>query len=156
MKDKKIRFNIVDVVILLVIVAVVAFVGIKFFGKSDNVAAGPKTYIVSFYCEEVPSFAAEIVKVGDSVEDETKKVPLGTITAVNVGDAVVYSSDAEGKIVKSDKEGYKSILITSEVSATEFEHGIIADSIKYAVGHSVTLYAGNAKMVGKVSEIKLK
>ena len=153
---KKIKFNIVDAIILLVILAVVAFVGIKFFGKSDNVAAEPKTYSVSFYCEEVPAFAADIVKVGDSVEDETKKVLLGTITAVEVGDAAVYSADAEGKIVKSAKEGYKSVLITSSVEATEFEHGIIADSIKYAVGHSVTLYAGNAKMVGKVSEIKLK
>ena len=154
--DKKIKFNIIDAIILLVILAVVAFVGIKFFGKSDNAAAEPKTYSVSFYCEEVPAFAADIVKVGDSVEDETKKVLLGTITAVEVGDAAVYSADAEGKIVKSAKEGYKSVLITSSVEATEFEHGIIADSIKYAVGHSVTLYAGNAKMVGKVSEIKLK
>ena len=154
--DKKIKFNIIDAIILLVILAVVAFVGIKFFGKSDNAATEPETYSVSFYCEEVPAFAADIVKVGDSVEDETKKVFLGTITAVEVGDAAVYSADAEGKIVKSAKEGYKSVLITSSVEATEFEHGIIADSIKYAVGHSVTLYAGNAKMVGKVSEIKLK
>lgn len=156
LEKKKIKFNIIDVVILVVVLAVAAFVGTKIFGKDKEAAAEPKTYEISFYCEEVPAFAAEAVKVGDSVEDETKKVYLGKITDVSMDEAVVFNVDAEGNTVKSSKEGYKSVKITSEVSATEFDHGIVADSIKYSIGHSVTLYAGKGKMVGKVSAINEK
>lgn len=150
------KFNIIDVIILLVVLAVAAFVGVKMFSNPNSSEAEPKTYIISFFCEEVPSYAADAVSVGDSVEDETKKVYLGKISEVLLDEAVVFNADAEGNTVKSTREGYKSVKITSEVQAVEFEHGIIADSIKYSIGHSVTLYAGKGKMVGRVCDIKLK
>lgn len=156
MSGKKLKFNIVDGIILVVILAIAFFAGSKMFSKNEDVTAEEVTATLSFYCEEVPEYAAELLKVGDKVSDEGKNVALGEITSLTVENALTYGIDAEGKSVTSEKKGYKSVKLTTEIKASEFAHGIIADTIKYSVGHPLTLYAGKAKMSARVSGIEIK
>lgn len=157
MSEKKIRFTFIDALVILVVIAVAAFVGVKFFGKNISGAASlENTYIVSYYFEEVPDFAADAISVGDPVSDETKKVGLGVITDVKKEESVYYAPASDGKMVKSPKEGYSSVTLTTEVSASEFDHGIKVAGNEYVVGHSITLYAGKGKIWGRVSGIEKK
>ena len=156
-ENKKVRFTFIDGIIVLVIIAVIAFVGYNFFGKEvvQNQATSD-TFEISFYIEETPDFAAENVEVGTTVTDEAKKVSLGTIKSVEVAEAVSYAGTSEGEIVKATKEGYKSLKITAEVSGNEFEHGIKVAGNEYVVGHSMTIYAGNGKFYGRISGLQKK
>lgn len=156
-ENKKVRFTFIDGIIVLVIIAVIAFVGYNFFGKEvvQNQATSD-TFEISFYIEEAPDFAAESIEVGSGVTDEAKKVPLGTIKNLEVADSVSFGGTSEGKIVKTTKEGYKSIKITAEVSGNEFEHGIKVAGNEYVVGHSMTIYAGKAKLYGRISGLQKK
>ncbi len=157
-EKKKVRFTVIDAVVLVVILAVLGFVGFKFFGPgaSNGGAAEAKTYIVSYHFEEVPNFAAVLVKKGDSVYDEQKKHAIGTVTDVKVGEAAIYCPDADGNLHKSAKEDYNSVTLTTEVVANKPNHGIQVSGTTYTVGHTVTIYAGDAKMFGKVSGIAQK
>ncbi|MBE7040719.1 MAG: DUF4330 family protein [Ruminococcaceae bacterium] len=157
-EKKKVKFTAVDAVVLVVVLAVLGFVGFKFFGPgaANGGAAEAKTYIVSYYFEEVPGFAAVLVKPGDAVSDEQKKHALGTVTNVKVGDAAIYCSDDEGNLHKSAKENYNSVTLTTEVEAVKGNHGIQVSGTTYTVGHSMTVYAGDAKMFGKVAGIAEK
>ena len=156
-ENKKVRFTFIDGIIVLVIVAAIAFVGYNFFGKEvvQNQATSD-TFEISFFIEESPDFAAESVEVGTGVTDEAKKVSLGPIKSVEVADSVSYGGTSDGEIVRTSKEGYKSVKITAEVSANEFEHGIKVAGNEYVVGHSMTIYAGKGKFYGRISGLKKK
>ncbi len=154
-KEKKIKFNLIDLVVLVVIVAVIAFVGIKFFGAEvKNNATDGNTYAMTFFFEEVPDFAGNAISYGTDVSDEAKNVYLGQIKSVQVGPSRVYDVDANGISVMSAKEGYVSVELTAEVKGSEFEHGIVIGGVKYVVGHTMTVYAGKAKLYGRISDIK--
>ena len=156
-EKKKIRFNAIDAIVLVVIIAVVAFVGVKLFGGevAGNSAAGD-TFVMTYFIDESPSFAAGLVEAGAPVSDESRNVPLGKVTAVELGESVMFAANDEGKMIKSGKEGYNSVTLTTEVQGAEFDHGIEVGNVKYVVGHTMTLYAGKAKLYGRIASIEKK
>lgn len=152
MANKK-KFNVVDVLVILVIVAAVAFVGIKFLGGGIG-GSGASTYELKFFCEEVPDFAADVIKVGDKVLDEQKESDLGVVTKVELGPSYTYTTTDEGEIRCLDKPNYKSVSLTTIVEGEDYDFGMIAGSSKYGVGHSITIRVGKAKIFGRVSGIE--
>lgn len=149
--EKK-RFNIVDAIVLLIIIAAVAFVGYKVIGGGAG-AGGSATYEVRFLCEEVPEFAAKVIKVGDKVLDEQKETNLGVVKEVTLSDARTYATTAEGGVTVNPKPYYNCVEIVAEVKAENYDFGMIVGSSKYGVGHSITIRVGKAKIFGRVSGI---
>lgn len=150
---KKVKFNFVDVIVVLLVVAVVGFVGLKFFGGGFG-AGGASTYEVKYLCDEVPTFAASVIKVGDPILDEQKETNLGEVTDVRIGESRTYTTTKEGDVRLVPKEGYNSVEITSIVEGEDYDFGMIAGSSKYGVGHSITIRVGKAKIFGRVSGIE--
>lgn len=151
---KKFKFNIVDAIIVIVIAAAIAFVGIKFFGGSFSGKTTSK-YRVEYYLEETPSFALDVIKVGDKVLDEQKDSDLGVVVEeVKTAPSVSYGVNSDGHYIVSSKDGYESATIVTEVEAKDYDFGIIAGSSKYGVGHSITIRVGKAKVFGRISKIE--
>lgn len=151
---KKARFNIIDAIILIAFLLVAAFAAGKVFGGKGNESG--EQYTISVYCEEVPLFAAELIKKGDIVSDEGKNITIGKAEEVILGDAAVYTANEEGKLIKSPKEGYAGVTVKIFAEGESFEHGVKIEGNRYSVGHSVVLYAGKAKISGRVSDIEKK
>ena len=59
---KGFKFNVVDVVVILVIVAVVAFVGLKLSGGLIATPANMHEYEFTFHSYEVPDYVIDYVK----------------------------------------------------------------------------------------------
>lgn len=152
-EKKKARFNVIDAVIILVIIAAAAIVCYKVAGGAFG-NSGSGTYTMKFFCEEVPDFAADIIEVGDSVLDEQKDVPLGSVTSVQFGESHTYTTTSAGDVRVVPKEGYKSVVITTSLTGSDYENGVIVNSSKYGVGHSITIRVGKAKIFGRVSYIE--
>lgn len=153
MEKRKFKFNIVDIIVILIIIAAIALVGMKFSSK-DITSAGSVQYRISFFCEDVPSFAAEIIKEGDSVTDDDKNSALGTIEKVTIGPSRTYAATSDGQMKIAPREGYNSVEVSAIVDAQEFQHGIMVNAAKYGVGHSLTLRMGKAKVYGRVSGLE--
>lgn len=153
MEKKKIKFNIVDIIVVLVIIAAVVLVGSKFVSKDVTTSSSTK-YEISFRCDEVPSFAAEAIKEGDFVTDDDKNSALGVVEKVTVSPSRTYASTADGKWNLAPKDGYNCVEVTAIVDAQEFQHGIIVNAAKYGVGHSLTIRVGKAKIYGRVSGLE--
>ena len=73
-EKKKFRFNIIDAIVLIVILAVAAFVVFNVFGEQLQDTVGnsaedskSQTYVMSYFFEEVPDFAAEMIEYFYSV-----------------------------------------------------------------------------------------
>lgn len=153
MEKKKFKFNFVDVIVILVIIAAVAFVGTMFFGGGFG-GGGASTYEVTYLCEEVPDFAATVIEVGDKVLDEQKETDLGKVTSVELSESRTYATTATGEVFCVGKPYYNCVYLTTEVEAQDYDFGMIVDSSKYGVGHSITIRVGDAKIFGRVSGIK--
>ncbi len=153
MEKKKARFNVVDAIIVAVIIAAIGIVGMKFFSDRAKTETTSEYYI-SFFCEDVPSYAAELIEEGDAVSDDDKKVALGVVKTVELGPSRNYVETAEGELKLTSKEDANSVEVVARVTAKEFEHGITVDAARYGVGHSLTLRVGKAKIFGRVSGIE--
>ncbi len=156
-EKKKVRFTVLDAVVLLVILVVAVFVGMKFFGpETGGGRAEEKTYTVRYYAEEVPEFAAELIKAGDTVTDASRGHSLGKVVSVETGDAAVFFPDERGQLQKSGKEGYRSVTIYAETEGTAHTHGVTVAGTLYVTGHSMKLYVGGAELTGYVAGIEEK
>ena len=82
MSQKKVKFNIVDIIVILILIAGVAFVGTKMFGGQEPAAADPASgapYLVTFHADCVPEEVAATLSVGSKSENASRNMDLGTL-----------------------------------------------------------------------------
>lgn len=144
------KINIIDFLILVVLVVAIGVVGVRFL-KPD--AKGTETLRIKYYIEEVDSWVAEKIQVGSALYDGTNDIPIGTVTAVETAAPRTWGVTADGQYVLSPREGYCSLTITSEVEGVKTNIGAEVSGNRYGVGHSMVLYAGDAKMYLRVQDI---
>ncbi|MBS7401928.1 MAG: DUF4330 domain-containing protein [Oscillospiraceae bacterium] len=154
-KDGKLfgKVNLIDFIIVLVLVALIAFAAVKFLGSRGE--AAPLTEIsISFYGEEVPEYVTEYLKEGTSVRDDNKDITIGSVTGFELGEPLGYATDAQGEVQQVIRNGYKSVVLHITAYGEMGEHGATVNGALYGVGHTLTLYAGQAKMYMKVCAIE--
>ncbi|MGI6029192.1 MAG: DUF4330 domain-containing protein [Candidatus Heteroscillospira sp.] len=143
--EKKRRFNIIDLAIIVVLLAAVAFFANRFM-TTGGVTVEPDKVSIVFFEEECPDFVPEQTQVGDSVMDGTTNTYMGKVTDVKVDESVTYSVDQNtGEVILGSKEGYVSAYITAECEGTVTDNGVVIDGTLYSVGHTVVLHAGYGK-----------
>ena len=151
--NKKFKFNIIDVILILMIICVGIF-AVRFFNdQATGGATSAKTYYLTFYGEEVADFVIEKTAIGDATWDFDSEVALGPVVDIVVDESRSYVETEDGEFVMGPKEGYSSVYITVEVQGTESPNGIIVDGVLYSAGHSVVLYAGFGKFFLKTFDM---
>ncbi len=146
------KLNIVDLLIVIILAAALAFLGFKLLGPESD-AANTQDVTLTLYCEDTPDFVAEQLLAGSSVWDSTAGVTLGTLAEWRVGDSKSYVTDANDNVVELTREEYCSLTLTVQASGVVSEHGVTIGGTLYGVGHSMTVYAGDCKIYLKVSDI---
>lgn len=147
------KFNIIDIIFIVVIVVALVAVGIKFFGDSQT-ARSSNEYIVTFHTDDAPTDAITPVKVGDTVIDETGNIVLGKVENVTVGESRVYTTNSEGQMLTSVKEGYSSADITVRITATGTSNYITVGGTKYSINHGMTTRVGMTKLYLRIIDIQ--
>lgn len=102
-------------------------------------------YSVTFYADEVPNFVADKVKKSVKILDGETKAELGLVTEVLNEDSICYASN-DGKLILTTKTGYRSLIITATVEATETLEGWYIGEELYGIGHKGTFHLGNAEV----------
>lgn len=157
-KQKKWRFNIIDVLFLLVVLAGILFVILR-LGGFDVVAritgtASTEEYVITFIDTEVPDYAAERIEKGDKATDDNLSVNLGTVVDVQLSPAQVPTPDTEGILVVSAEEGFSTVLLSCQVKASDNGNGVTVDGLDLGVGHTMVVRAGDSKMYMTVCDIQ--
>lgn len=148
------KINIIDLIVLLVIIAAVAIVGLS-FAKGDSTES-QDTLVMKYYIEEANDFVAEKVQVGDMLYDDNEEIELGKVTDVEIGEPVSWAGTADGQYVQVSRDGFSSMIITGEVAGTKTDIGAEINGVKYGVGHTMVLRAGDAKLYLRVYDIAVK
>lgn len=158
-ENKKIKFNIIDAIVLVVVIAAIAFAGWHLLKGQGDTSNETVTYTISYFCEEVPDFAAKAIYANDPVSEEYTNAKLGYVTDIKLSPSTTYTTDAQGNIHQTSKPNYNSVELTTVLEMPKadatFEHGVQVDEAKLGVGHSITIRVGKAKIFGRVSGIEI-
>ena len=152
-KGMKKKFNLIDALVILVVIAVVAFIGIKLSNGFVEKPLELEKFQYTFHVEEMPDYVKDYIKEGDTASSADNNDVFGVVTGKTFGDAEIYTENAEGKVIKSTKEGHSSADIVIEGEALQTPSGVKLDKGVYGVGHSMAIKIGNAKVYGKISGI---
>ena len=148
------KINIIDLIIVIALIAVVALAAYSFAGSGEAEVSSGKA-VIKFYAEEVTDFVLDgTINIGDPIIEVGTKNDMGTVTNVEIGDAVSYGEDSEGKWVQSSLPGHKSVLITAEVEGNEVPNGIEIKKAEYYIGHTMTIVAGKAKLHLRIYDLE--
>ncbi len=160
MENKKRKFNVIDFIVLVVVVAAVVLVAVKFVGNhitgNADTAEQTKTYLITFTSDEVRDYVTDRLAVGQPVTDDECKLDLGQVTEIRLDDSISFGTDASGQYVSSSKEGYYSLWVTAELTATGFANGVTVDGVTFGVGHTMVIRVADAKIYAVVSDIQEK
>ena len=146
------KINVIDFLVILVILVGIAAVAVFLFvprGAGDEL-------VMKYMIEEVDTFVADKVKIGDKLYDESFSLELGEVTAVEKGPSVSYIENARGGYSRISKDGLYSMIITGEVMGKKTSLGAEIGGKKYGIGHTFVLRAGDAKLYLRVYDIQLK
>ena len=150
MSQKKAKFNIVDIIVILVMIAGIAFVGVKMFGGQEPAAsADPATgapYLVTFHAECVPEEIAATLSVGSKSENSSRNMDLGTLVDFTIGESVTYGYDSKGNCVASQKPGYVSVTLVCRVTGTQEPTGLQVGQFMLNIGHEMSVRCGNTEI----------
>lgn len=144
---KPFRFNIIDALFLLVILAATgALVYILFFRGVESTETTANTELE--YKVELRMIREELkgkINVGDKVIDAAKLYTIGEVTDVKYATAIYTGvNKAEGALVYSDYTGYVNITITVKAQAEITSNDYMIDGVyKISVGTYVSLRVPN-------------
>lgn len=156
-KDAKLfgKINIIDLAIVLALIGAAIF-GVRQLGAGETIIGPAETreFAISFFTEEVESFTAYAINVGDNVFDNGRNVAMGQVTYLDIDDAIIWNADQHGNTVRSNKPGFSSIEIHARLRATPSENGILIAGNRYGVGHSLAVRAGSSIIFMRISGLE--
>lgn len=158
MSKRKLRFNAIDALIVLVI-AVAVFVLLYVFvfsgrGTQNTAETNYTTirYVVEF--QNIDERLEESVKKGQSVEDAVERKNLGTVSGVQALPYEKVTFDYEnGRETVASVEGKITLKITIEAQAVESDRAFTVDGCEIRVGQSYSLILPDMYGYGYCTEI---
>lgn len=141
------KVNIIDLLIILVIVAAIAFVGKRFFAGNDNDYGTPERVRLTFYADEAPALLSGKAEAGEPVTDYDNSTSLGTLSSYESEDAYTYTYDATaGEAVKVPVPNVCFLTFSCETEGYVAADGLRINGFQYCIGGSHTICVGRARV----------
>ena len=156
MSQKKAKFNIVDILVILILIAGAAFVGMRMLGGQEPAAANSNAapaYLVTFRADCVPEEVAAVLTVGSKTENAERNMDLGTLVDCTIGESVTYGYDSKGNCVASQMPGHVSVTLVCQISGTQTPTGLQVGKYTLSIGHEMGVCCGNAEIESVVWRI---
>lgn len=156
---KKFKFNIIDAIIVLVLIAAVAVLAYVFVFSDESDVKGEECtvrYTVEF--TSINDDFAEAIKEKDRVTFETdRKLDLGRVVSVDYGNSVKTGfNNVTGEEEYTAVEGLIDIVVTFEVTAEKTEWGYCIDDEAYiTVNNSNEFIIGSFRGVGICTAVEV-
>ncbi|MBQ1891973.1 MAG: DUF4330 domain-containing protein [Firmicutes bacterium] len=147
------KINIIDLLVILVIAAALCFAVFRYVLPDRNSGKAVQKELV-LYCHDTPRFTAEQIEKGVRVWDQGYDVVLGTVKSFEITPLMETVTDASGKTHLVESDWLVSVTLVLDAEGVPDEFGIRIGGSLYASGHTMTVFAGDAKLYLKVQEIR--
>ncbi|NJD01774.1 MAG: DUF4330 domain-containing protein [Ruminiclostridium sp.] len=148
------KISIIDILVVCLVLAGIAGAYYK-FGRSNTISAfvKPDKIELTFFSEDIPKYAGEAINPGDLVKDRLTDGVFGKVKEVALGPDIYYAANADGKMVKSSKEGYASLKIIVEGNGRYQDTGVTFNNKEYYVYNLLEIRVGNTAVYARVQSI---
>mgnify|MGYP002529754639 CR=1 FL=1 len=140
-QGKKIRFNIIDLLIVLAVIAVIGTVIVR-YDVADKIgkAAVEDSARITLLVQSIREEACNSVNDGDEVTWVQEATRMGNIVRKEVSPAVLYSSREDGVIIKNESALTYDLRCTVDTKGTVSDDGYLLNGVSYiAPGKSITI-----------------
>jgi len=143
MTKRKIRFNFVDLLIVLIVaaaVSLVAFVFIGGFGKGSSSKTQPATIQYVVEIKGLDSSLQDTVAVGQLIEDAVERKAIGELTGVSKSEHYQINFNyTTGQEEYSVVDGKINLILTIEAQAEESETSFTVDDYEVRIGKQISM-----------------
>ena len=139
MSQKKAKFNIVDIIVILIVIAGIAFLGLRMFAKQEPVSS---PYLLTFRADCVPEEIASTLTADCEAKDHGRNIVLGTLVEFSTGESIVYGFDSKGRCVASEKPGHVSVTLVCRVNGSKSPTGLTVDRNSLNIGSQLDVSCG--------------
>ena len=158
MSKRKLRFNAIDALIILVIAAAAAVLlyVFVFSGRGTQTAAEVTTTTIRYVVElqNMDEHLQDTVKKGQLVEDAVERKKIGTVSGIQAVPFEKITFDyVNGRETTSSVEGKVTLKITIEAQATETDRAFTVDGCEIRVGQQYSLILPDLYGYGYCTEI---
>ena len=151
--DKRKKFNIFDLALVLVIVAGVAgffyrmYISDPAFKEKDGVRT-------EFFVESVQDSIAYSIQPGDEVKDPVSNSLFGNVVDVIVDKSINYGVNKDGEYVKTSIPDYKSVRFVVEGEAVFTDNGITFNNNNFFINRGLEVRVGRVRVYTKISGLE--
>lgn len=140
-KGRKIHFNIIDLLIVLVIIAVAGTVFIRYdFIDKISKAAVEDSARVTLLVQSIREEACNAINDGDGITWVQESLHMGEVVRKEVSPAVLYSSREDGVIIRNESALTYDMRCTIETKGTVSEDGYLINGVSYiAPGRTISI-----------------
>lgn len=152
------KISIVDILLIIIFIGAIFFAlnKIGLFSPKDSLVNNYDKIELVFYQEEMNTFTANNVNIGDPATESLQNSSFGNVTEVQIEDSVSWGSDIDGTQVATSKEGYSSIYIHLDSNGRVGPNGLNINGSNYYIGETITLRVGNSIFFGQIYDAKKK
>lgn len=156
-KQEKIKgkFNIIDLLAILLVVAVVIGLAVRFSSSVTTAVKSDEEFVYTIKVEGVRKYTVDALEKGGKVTDKKSTMDLGEILSVETEPAEQQVERADGKITKTTLPDRYTAIVTVRTRGKESENSYItADSNELSVGRVTDLYTKYVHTSGKIMSVK--
>jgi len=125
---KKFRFNLIDFLIVIAIIAVIVVIAFRSgIVKDFTSTAKGKTIVYEIKVGDVQEESFDYIDVGDKIYNNETDACVGTVTEKRKEPSEIYVVTSNGEIVKTVQPGRADIYLTVEAKGTVDDGGCKVD-----------------------------
>lgn len=150
------KLSIIDLGVILLIIAAVIGLCIRFMSGTTTAVTSDETFRYVVKVNSVREFTVKALQKGGITTDKHSEMDLGEITNVEVGDAKMQSTTADGRIEWSNLPDRYTCMVTIVADGRESEDGyILDDTTELSVGRSVDIITKYVKTSGEIISVEV-
>ena len=149
------KLNIIDLLIILIVIAAIVFIGIRFLGGSEDELHPAQKVILTFYAPEAPALLEGKAGPGDPVIDFDNSLDLGTLTSFEAEPATTFAvNPATGEPVEIPVPDQCRLTFSCETWGWLSDDALRINSFMYCIGGSYTIRAGQTRVACRLADIQ--
>ena len=138
MEKRNHKFNVVDAIVILLMVAVIVLAVVRIVKSSSETTSDISLTFV-MQTDMIPDELSDNVSVGDAIYDGETGRKIGEVTACDTRPAQHTGSDSNGTPVVSDVPGYKTLYVTCSAVSVYGEDGYTVEGVQISSGKRYVL-----------------
>lgn len=148
------KINIVDAAAILLVIAVIAGICVRFGSKFTTAVESSETFEYVVKVQNVREYTVDALKKGGVITDKNSEEILGEVKDVRIETAYDTRETADGKITDVEIPEKYTCYVTVEAQGKESDDVyIMSDTTELSVGRTVDLYTRYCQTSGIIKEV---